>query len=123
MATLFARTFTYHEMSKPTLDSFGNMVEGTFTTRTVRGTIQPVTGEEAIAYQEGGRNTGVVKIYSSERLAARTQEGTEAIGYVNQGGFWYEITDELVFGNLPKITHWKYIACKVPAAQVPKGLQ
>ncbi len=93
-------------MSKPTLDSFGNMVEGTFTTRTVRGTIQPVTGEEAIAYQEGGRNTGVVKI-----------------GYVNQVGFWYEITDELVFGNLPKITHWKYIACKVPAAQVPKGLQ
>ena len=110
-------------MSKPTLDSFGNMVEGTFTTRTVRGTIQPVTGEEAIAYQEGGRNKGVVKIYASERLAARTQEGTEAIGYVNQGGFWYEITDELVFGNLPKITHWKYIACKVPAAQVPKGLQ
>ena len=47
-------------MSKPTLDSFGNMVEGTFTTRTVRGTIQPVTGEEAIAYQEGGRNTGIV---------------------------------------------------------------
>ena len=123
MATLFARTFTYHETVKQGFDSFGNPVAAPFTERTVRGTIQPITGEEAIAYQEGGRNTGIVKIYSSERLAARTQEGTQAIGYVNQGGFWYEITDELVFGNLPKITHWKYIACKVPAAQVPKGLQ
>ena len=77
--------------------------------------------KKTIPYQEGGRNTGVVKIYSSERLAARTQEGS-AQGYVSQGGYWYEIVDELVYGNLPKITHWKYIACKVPAAQMPEGL-
>ena len=121
MATLFARTFTYRETVKQGFDSFGNPVAAPFTERTVRGTIQPITGEEAIPYQEGGRNTGVVKIYSSERLAARTQEGS-AQGYVSQGGYWYEIVDELVYGNLPKIPHWKYIACKVPAAQMPEGL-
>lgn len=123
MPTLFARTFQYHEMSKPVFDSHGNAVPGEMSVRTVRGTIQPVTGQELVPYMEGGRNTGVVKIYSSERLAAKSQDGKGAIGYVEQGGTWYEIVDELVFGNLPKITHWKYVACKIPAAQVPEGLR
>lgn len=123
MATLFARSFLYSEQGKPTADLEGNSVPGKLSQRTVRGTIQPVTGEEAIAYSEGSRNTGMVKVYSSEKLAARTQDGIEAIGYVKQGGYWYEIVDELVYGNLPNITHWKYIASKVPPAQIPEALK
>lgn len=123
MATVFARTFRYCELVKPYFDSEGNAVSETKSERTVRGTIQPVTGEEAIAYSEGSRNTGMVKVYSSERLAARTQDGAEAIGYIQQGGYWYEIVDELVFCNLPNITHWKYIASKIPPAQIPEALR
>lgn len=123
MATVFARTFRYCELVKPHFDVEGNGVPGSKSERTVKGTIQPVSGEEAIAYSEGARNTGIVKVYSSEMLAARTQDGAEAIGYIQQGGYWYEIVDELVFGNLPKITHWKYIASKVPPAQIPEALR
>lgn len=123
MATVFARTFRYCELVKPHFDSEGNAVSETKSERTVRGTIQPVTGEEAIAYSEGSRNTGMVKVFSSERLAARTQDGAEAIGYIQQGGYWYEIVDELVFCNLPNITHWKYIASKIPPAQIPEALR
>ncbi|MCQ2102281.1 MAG: hypothetical protein MJY98_03540 [Fibrobacter sp.] len=123
MATVFARTFRYCELVKPHFDSEGNAVSEMKSERTVRGTIQPVTGEEAIAYSEGSRNTGMVKVYSSERLAARTQDGAEAIGYIQQGGYWYEIVDELVFCNLPNITHWKYIASKIPPAQIPEALR
>lgn len=124
MATLFNRSFEYREIARGDFDASGNPVLGDeILVRTIRGTVQPVTGQEAIPYSEGGRNTGVVKVYSSERLAARTQDGAKAQGYVKQGGFWYEIVDELVFENLPKITHWKYIATKIPAAQIPEALK
>lgn len=122
MATLFARKFLYREIAHEGFDASGDSVSGGVSSRFIRGTVQPVSGEEAIAYSEGGRNTGVVKVYSSERLSARTQEGANKQGYIQQGGFWYEIVDELVFGNLPKITHWKYIASKIPADQIPEGL-
>lgn len=123
MATVFNRAFEFIRLPQPTHDSRGNaVVIGEKSVRTVRGTVQPLNGKETIPAAAASRNTGTVKIYSTERLDFRAEDGT-GLGYVRCGGFLYELVDELPYQNLPRITHWKYIGCLVPPSQVPEQLQ
>lgn len=117
MATLFNRSFEYVRIPKPTFDSRGNaVVAGNSETRMVRGTVQPLNGKETVPAIALSRNTGTVKVYSSERLDFRSEDG-EGIGYVMCGGYVYELVDELPEQN-GLIDHWKYIACLVPPSQL-----
>lgn len=101
------------------MDLRGNPVyEGEKSVRSVRGTVQPLNGKETVPAIAASRNTGTVKVYSTERLDFRAEDGT-ALGYVMCGGFLYEIVDELPYQNLGPIKHWKYIACLVPPSQIP----
>lgn len=80
-----------------------------------------MSGKEAETYQEASRNTGLVKIYCSERLDFR-QQGGEGLGYVRCGGFIYELVQELPYQN-GLIPHYKYVGCLVPVAQIPEALR
>jgi len=121
VATLFSRSFEYVRIPKPTFDSRGNaVVAGNAETRTVRGTVQPMNGKETVPAIALSRNTGTVKVYSSERLDFRSEDG-DGIGYVRCGGYVYEIVDELPEQN-GLISHWKYIACLVPPSQVEDAI-
>lgn len=121
VSTLFNRVFEYLRMGKLTHDLRGNSIPGTLTTKSVKGTVQPLNGKETIPAVALSRNTGTVKVYSSERLDFRSEDG-EGLGYVRCGGFLYELVDELPNVN-GLIDHWKYIACLVPPSQVPLALQ
>lgn len=123
MATLFNRKFEYIELGSGSYDASGNYVAGEKSSRIVRGTIQSVSGDDLLRIPEGNRQTGAVKIYSSEKLNVRTQNGA-GVGYVRTvAGIVYQLEQELPFPNLPKITHWKYLACEIPKAQIPEALQ
>ena len=123
MATLFNGTFTYAELAAGSYGSSGDFVRGERADSEIRGTIQAVTGDDLLTIPEGSRQSGTVKIYSSERLKARTQNSDGAAGYVKSAaGIWYELVQEMPYQNLPKITHWKYVACEIPAAQLPEAL-
>lgn len=119
MATVFNRTFEFVRYPQPTFDKRGNAVYGEKSSRMVRGTIQPLNGKETVPAVALSRNTGTVKVYSSERLDFRAEDGT-GIGYVKLGGFTYELVDELPYQNMGNISHWKYIACLVPPSQLMK---
>ena len=122
VATVFNRSFEFVRLPKPSYDKRGNAVfDGEKSSRVVRGTIQPLNGKETIPAVALSRNTGTVKVYSTERLDFRAEDGT-GLGYVRCGGFLYELVDELPYLNLPKISHWKYIACLVPPSQIPAEL-
>lgn len=121
MATVFKRDFKYYELSQPTYAKDGTAKVMPVKSKIVRGTIQPITGNEAIVLNIANRDTGNVKIYSSERLGCREQNGS-GLFYMNFCGRWYEIVQELCFQNLQKICHYKYIASEVPKAQIPKEL-
>lgn len=123
MATLFDRKLTFYEAPKPGFGLDGRPLPFEASSRTVRGTVQSVTGEEALAISHGNRNTGVVKVYASERLIARAQSSDSQGWVVSSAGRVYELTEELPFQNLGPIKHWKYIASEVPAAQVPEFLR
>lgn len=123
MSTLFKRTFTYVELSAGSYNASGDFVRGERTDSEVKGTVQAVTADDLLAIPEGSRQSGTVKVYSSEKLKARTQNSDGAAGYVKSpAGIWYELVQEMPFQNLPKITHWKYLACEIPAAQIPEAL-
>ena len=99
----------------------GNPVPGEKSSRDVRGTVQPLNGKETVPAVALSRNTGTVKVYSSERLDFRSEDGT-GLGYVRCGGAFYELVDELPNVN-GLIDHWKYIACLVPQSQIPEVLK
>lgn len=121
MATLFDRKFEAITEESPGYDLDGSYVPGELSVRTVRGTIQPITGNETIPAKAASRNTGTVKIYSTERLAFRNRDG-DSRGYVRKAGALYEIVDELPNTN-DLINHWKYVACLVSDTEMPEGLK
>ena len=121
MATLFNRSFEFVRLERPTVDLRGNAVQGEKTTRTVRGTVQPFNGKETVPAVALSRNTGTVKVYSSERLDFRSEDGN-GLGYVRCGGFLYELVDELPNLN-GLIDHYKYAGCLVPPSQIPDALK
>lgn len=108
-------------MSRPAFDLRGNELQADVTTRSVRGTVQPLNGKETVPAVALSRNAGTVKVYSSERLDFRSEDGT-GLGYVRCAGVLYELVDELPNVN-GLIDHWKYIACMVPQSQVPEALK
>lgn len=120
MSTLFDREFEYLRLEKTTFDVRGNEIPGALSVRNVRGTVQPMNGKETIPAVALSRNTGTVKVYSTERLDFRAEDGT-GVGYVRCAGSVYELVDELPNVN-GLIDHWKYIACLVPQSQVPAAL-
>lgn len=100
---------------------YGKVVPAQATTRTVRGTVQPLNGKETVPAVAASRNTGTVKVYSTERLEFRSEDGNGQ-GFVRCGGYLYELVDELTNLN-GLIEHWKYIACLVPPSQVQATLR
>lgn len=121
MATLFNRSFEFIALPKAQRDVYGKVVPAQATTRTVRGTVQPLNGKETVPAVAASRNTGTVKVYSTERLEFRSEDGNGQ-GFVRCGGYLYELVDELPNLN-GLIEHWKYIACLVPPSQVPGTLR
>lgn len=122
MATLFNRSIEAVTESAPSYAPDGSYVPGTFSVRTVRGTVQPMSGMETVPAVAASRNTGTAKVYSSERLEFRREGENAGRGYVRLGGALYELVDELPNRN-GLIDHWKYIACLVPPSQVPEALE
>ena len=124
MATVFNRSFDFivlhYGASK--YDRNGDPVSATMTSRVVRGTIQPVSGKDTVPDSIASRNTGAVKIYSTERLDFRMVDG-ENRGFIRCGDFVYELMDELPFQNLSPIKHWKYMASLVPPQEMPAELE
>lgn len=115
MATVFNRSFEFLRLPQAQRDVYGKVIPAQATTRTVRGTVQPLNGKETVPAVAASRNTGTVKVYSTERLAFRSEDGTGQ-GFVRCGGHLYELVDELPNVN-GLIDHWKYIACLVPPSQ------
>ena len=121
MSTAFAnRTFVYVECSAGAYQTDGTYLEGSATQRTVNGTIQPMSCKETLDYSDGSRNTGLVKVYSNERLTSRTR-GEGSGGFVSLGGIIYRLTDEMIYQN-SVMSHWKYIGCLVPENEVPASV-
>lgn len=121
MATLLNRSFQFFKMALSRTDE-GDQVLSIAEQRTVKGTIQPLNGQEAVTYLAGSRVTGSAKVYSSERLPFRT-ENSEDTAFVKFAGAVYELTEELPFQNVTAVSHFKYIASLVPPSQVPEVLK
>lgn len=122
MATLLCRSFEAVTESAPSYAPDGSYIPGTFSVRSVRGTVQPMSGMETVPAVAASRNTGTAKVYSSERLAFRREGESSGRGYVRLGGALYELVDELPNRN-GLVSHWKYVACLVPPSQVPEALK
>lgn len=120
MGTLFNRHFDFYLEDGAGYSQDGSYSAGTFSASSVRGTVQPVTGDDVVPDAVASRNTGTVKVYSDERLRFRTK-GDDARGYVKHGGRVYELVAEMP-NTCAVITHYKYFACLVPSDQVPGGI-
>lgn len=117
--TLLDRTFEVAEELPGGYSADGTFVPGKLSVRAVRGTVQPVNGRETVPAAVLSRNTGTVKVYSSERLECRGEGRGRA--FVRHGGDLYELADEAP-NQCGLVPHWKYYACLVPASQIPESV-
>ena len=121
MATVFNRSFEFICIPQTTHDAEGTPIPGVVSRRMVQGTVQPISGKDTVPDSIASRNSGSVKVYSSERLEFRSVDGNGR-GFVKCGDMLYELMDELPFLNMPGISHWKYIGCLVPPHMEPAEL-
>ena len=85
-------------------------------TRTVTGSVQPVSGKETQFLPESRRDSGVVKIYCNEKLNVSEQGGSAPGDIVVWRGRKWEVFQELDFAN-GLINHYKYLAGYVGEAE------
>lgn len=120
MPTLFDEWFTYAEPAAGSYGSDGLWTDGDLSVRTVKGTIQPESAYEATRDAQGSRDSGIVRVYSSERLAAKERAGSDG-GWVSKGGRTYQLDSEdphtYLFGG-----HWIYSAHLVAPVDVPDAV-
>lgn len=123
MSTVLDREFIYAECADGSYNSEGEWVPGAVSYRTVRGTVQPMTGKECLAYSGGSRNSGLVSVFSSEILKSRTQGGNEG-GYVRLGACVYQLENEQILQLLDEdVDHIEYTGCLVPEKDIPDGIK
>lgn len=121
MSTAFPeRSFVYAECSEGAFQPDGTFAEGPASTRTVSGTVQPMSFKECMAISDGSRNSGYVKIYCNERLSAR-ERGESSGGFVKYGGEIFRLVSEQVFQNAI-MAHFKYVAGLVPEKELPASV-
>ncbi len=121
MSTAFTdRSFIYAECSGGSYQADGTYSEGSVSTRTVTGTVQPMSFKECLAFSDGSRNSGYVKIYCNEKLSAR-ERGESSGGFVKYGGEIYRLTSAQAYQN-GVMSHWKYAACLVPEKEIPQAI-
>jgi hypothetical protein len=77
--------------------------------------------KECLAFSDGSRNTGFVKVYSNEKLESRTRGGN-AGGFVALGGEIFRLTAERAYQNAV-MAHWKYIGNMVPESEIPEAVR
>ena len=122
MATLFNRYFKVCDFTGESFGPDGEKTGGVASVRTVRGTIQSITSSEALMIDSGSRDTGSVKVYSSSRLNYRQRGKIGSRSFVLHNGAVYEIIDCYHLDN-KLISHEKYLASLVPAAQIPAAVK
>lgn len=122
MSTAFPeKNFTYCECSAGSYGTDGTYVDGALSVRNVSGTVQPMSFKECLAFSDGSRNTGFIKVYSNEKLESRTR-GKNAGGFVALGGEIFRLTAEQAYQNAV-MAHWKYVGCMVPENEIPSGVK
>ena len=121
MSTAFPeKSFLYADCEGGAYQSDGTYLEGALSTRTVSGTIQPMSFKECLAFSDGSRNSGYVKIYCNEKLNAR-ERGESSGGFVSYGGEIFRIVAEQAYQN-GIMAHWRYVANLVPANEIPQAV-
>lgn len=123
MPTLLNKTFVFASATtEGHTDDEGKWVEGHIEVFTSKGTIQPLSGKDLLAYDTSSRNTGMVKIYSTERLVVR-ERGGKTGSWVKFGGSVYEVIEEMLYKNLQPLKHFKYVACLVTENDIPTDVK
>lgn len=123
MPTVLNSKFRYVELTDGVHNTSGIYSHGGITAdREVRGTLQSASYKEQIPAITGSRNTGNIDVYSSEQLKCRTRGGNDG-GYVKFGSFIFQLISEQYYPFFKSISHWKYVAERVPDDELPEEVK
>ena len=109
MSTLFPHIIAV--LKRPGSRVAGKWVE-TSTAANVTGSVQPVTGKDTQFLPENRRDTGVVKVYTSQPLSVSVEGSNTPGDIVIWAGKKWEVFQELDYEN-GLIPHHKYLAAFV----------
>ena len=121
MPTLFNKQLLVCDLTGGSFGSNGVFVDGTASTRTVRGTAQALSTRDIYLNEGGSLVAGSIKIYSSEKLKSRERGKTGDRSFVLHDGIVFECIDHVHFSN-NLINHEKYICSPVPKKEIPASV-
>jgi len=107
MSTLFPKTIAYKQVTF-TRDSHGRAVNSE-TDATFQGSVQPVSGKEFENLEDGRKDFGTVKVYSSTRLNVSLEGSNKRGDLITWQNQQWELGQELIYQN-SLIPHYKYFA-------------
>ena len=92
----------------------GRWVDGTPTSLTIRGSWQPANGKEVEDFEDGRRQNGIYKIYTSSKLYVPEQGDPEdgRCDLIIKDGINYEVLKEEIWENRI-ISHNKYFVSRI----------
>jgi hypothetical protein len=108
MSSLFPKPFTVRRQSGA-YNSSGIWVEGTESTFTAHGSLQPGIGSDAILVIENGQQVGTLHIRCNEKLIPQSQETGTLGDIVEFDGNDWVIQQERTH-NQHLIDHYHYVA-------------
>ena len=94
-------THTWRRFAVGSAGTDGRYVEGSITTDTLRGSLQPATGDDLQTLPEGDRTKRVRVLYTATALRSVDQDARTSADHVSVDSDWYEVREVKPYGTTP----------------------
>lgn len=94
-------THTWRRFAAGSAGTDGRYVEGSITTSTLRGSLQPATGDDLATLPEGDRTKRVRVLFSRTALRTVDQGAGTSADQVTVDGDWFEVREVKPYGTTP----------------------
>ncbi len=116
MRMLGTATHTWRRFAAGSAGSDGRFVDGSTTTATLRGSLQPATGDDVATLPEGERTKRVRVLFTTTALRAVDQSARTSADQVSVDGDWFEVREVKPYGTTP-LAHHRAILVAVQEAE------
>ena len=116
MRMLGTATHTWRRFAAGSAGTDGRFVEGSITTSTLRGSLQPATGDDLQTLPEGDRTKRVRVLYTATALRTVSQADRTSADQVTVDGDWFEVREVQPYGTTA-LAHTRAILVAVQEAE------
>lgn len=116
MRMLGTATHSWRRFAAGSAGTDGRYVEGSITSSTLRGSLQPATGDDVETLPEGERSKRVRVLFTATELRTVDQSARTSADQVSVDGDWYEVRTVKPYGTTP-LAHRRVVLVAVQESE------